>query len=245
MPGPSQISRVLDHFAWLQEQLGADLNAGNAYAGALLTYNAAAALQWYFVTPMGPQDQIADLDDRTKAAKIIDDFVWRIRELFMKAKQETKKALAGTLGKTLIKDLRSAISSLLRRLPRVMQLPKPMPIQARDLLRSLNPTELLKSWLSTRKSALLKAKVANAKTALEAGPRAGLRSMLAAASVVADESVYGPRGKDYRKGSSEVIAAMLRYTLDDYVKTLDKKSAKRTKAFVEDLIQDIEAVQAR
>ena len=51
MAGSSRISDILDHLAWLRDQLAAEVNQGNAYAGALLTYNAASLLQWHFVFP--------------------------------------------------------------------------------------------------------------------------------------------------------------------------------------------------
>jgi hypothetical protein len=243
MPGPSTISRVLDHLAWLHDQLGADVNTGNAYAGALLTYNAAAALQWHFVLPGAESDYVADKAARGKAARLIDDFVWRARELFAKAKRVSKKALAGKPGKTLLGDLRAAIATVLRRLPKLMDLPKPVPESWHDLLKSLDPMAMLRDWLTARGLPVKATNAAMKKMGLT-GPRSGLRSALAAASVVTDDSVYGARGKEYRKGSAEVVSAMLGHALKDYVATLGKTSGKRTKAIVQDIIRDIDARQA-
>ena len=237
-----RISDILDHLAWLREQLAGDVNQGNAYAGALLTYNAAAALQWHFVLPSSIVEEITDADDRSKAAKVIDDFVWRSRELFGKAKRASKRALAGNAGKTLLGELREAIAKVLRRLRRLMQLPKADSRQMRELVRSLDPTAMLRDWLVRRGLTDIAQKPAAKKAGL-AGPRTGLRSTLAAASVLSDESLYGTRGKDYRKGSAEVVSAMLRYALKDYVATLGKKSAEKMEAIVQDIIRDIEALQ--
>jgi hypothetical protein len=242
MPGPSTISRVLDHLAWLRDQLGADVNTGNAYAGALLTYNAAAGLQWHFVLPENSFDYVMkDEAARRKAARLIDDFVWSARELFAKAKRASKKALTGKPGKTLLGDLRAAIATVLRRLPKLMDLPKPVPSAWHDLLKSLDPMAMLREWLTARGLPVKTTNAAMKKMGLM-GPRSGLRSALAAASVVADDSVYGARGKEYRKGSAEVVSAMLGHALKDYVATLGKTSAKRTKAIVQDIIRDIEAL---
>ena len=240
MAGPSRISDILDHLAWLREQLAADVNQGNAYAGALLTYNAAAALQWNFVLPGSSFEEIANEDDRSKAAEIIDNFVWRARELFGKAKRAIRKARAGNAGKTVLGELREAITKVLRRLPRLMQLQRAHPRQMQELVRNLDPNSMLRNWLTSRGlTKIAKQKVA--KEAGLAGPRTGLRSTLAAASVLSDEILYGTREKDYRRGSAEVVSAMLRYALKDYVATLGKKSAKRMEAIVQDIIRDIVA----
>ena len=112
---------------------------------------------------------------------------------------------------------------------------------AYDLMKSLDPIAMLKEWLAYRGLAIKSTSAVMKKMGLT-GPRAGLRSMLAAALVVADEGVYGPRGKEYREGSSEIVSAMLRLALKDYVATLGKTSAKRTKAIVQDIIRDIDAL---
>lgn len=242
MAGPTRISDILDHLAWLREQLGATVNQGNTYAGAVLTYNAAAALQWHFVLPSSIVEEITDADDRSKAAKVIDDFVWRSRELFGKAKRASKKALAGNAGKTLIGELREAMAKVLRLLPRLMQLPKAHPRQMQELVRSLDANAMLRDWLTRRRLTDIAQKPVAKKVGL-AGPRTGLRSALAAASVLIDENVYGTRGQDYRRGIAEVVSAMLRYALKDYVATLGKKSAKRMEAIVQDIIRDIVALK--
>lgn len=248
MAGSSRIGDILDHLAWLREQLAADVNQGNAYAGALLTYNAAAALQWNFVLPGSSFEEIANADDRSNAAKIIDNFVWRARELFGKAKRAIRKARAGNAGKTVLGELREAIEKVLRRLPRLMHLPKAYPVQKQELVRNLDPNSMLRDWLTSRgltdiiaQEQVATAQKPVAKKAELAGPRTGLRSTLAAASVLSDESLYGTQGKDYRRGSAEVVSAMLRYALKDYVATLGKKSAKRMEAIVQDIIRDIVA----
>jgi hypothetical protein len=243
MPGASKISRTLDHLAWLRKQLSADINGGNAYAGALLTYNAAAALQWQFVLPASSMDTVRNAPDRAKAATIIDDFVWRARDLFNAAKKLSKKGREGKAGRTILQDLRSAIASVLRKLPPLLGFGSTKMEPDADLMRSLDPIAMLKDWLTSRGLAV-KATTAALKKAGLTGPRAGLRSALAHAMVVADESVYGPRGKEYRKGSSEVVSAMLGHALKDYVATLDRKSAKRMDAFVQDVISDINALHA-
>jgi len=239
MPGPSTISRVLDHLAWLQDQLEADVNRGNAYAGAILTYNAAAALQWHYVLPVSKSDEAPDSENLSKAAKAIDDFVWRVRDLFIDAKRLTAKQSKGKRGRSIVADLWKAIASVLRRVPRILGLPKPVPEAWYELLKSLDPIAMLKDWLKAR-GLPVKATAAALKKAGLAGPRSGLRSTLAAVSVVADERVYGPGGHEFRAGSSEVVAKSLEIAMRDYVKTLGNKSAKRMKAFVQDVVVGLE-----
>jgi hypothetical protein len=242
MPGPSTISRVLDHLAWLRDQLEADVNSRNAYAGALLTYNAAAALQWHFVLPVSKGDEAPDSASRSKAAKAIDDFVWRVRELFIDVKSLTEKQSKGKRGRSIVADLCKAISSVLRRVPRLLGLPKPMPDVWYELLKSLDPIAMLKDWLKAR-GLPVKASAAALKKAGLDGPRSGLRSTLAAASVAADDRVYGPSGRAYRDGSSEVVAAILGHAMEEYVATLGKTSAKRMKGFVQDIIGGLEELK--
>jgi len=239
MPGASNVSHVLDHLAWLRDQLGGDVNTGNAYAGALLTYNAAAALQWHFVLPRSKSDEAPDRASRSKAAKAIDDFVWSARDLFIAAKRLTKKQAAGKRGLSIVADLRKAIAAVLRRVPRLLGLPEPMAAVSYDLLKSLDPVGMLRNWLTTR-GFPAKATAAALKKAGLTGPRSGLRSALAAASVVADGTVYGPRGKEYREGSSEVVAAVLGHTMEEYVTTLGKTSSERLEGFVQDIIAGVE-----
>jgi hypothetical protein len=235
MPGPSTISRVLDHLAWLRDQLEADVNSRNAYAGALLTYNAAAALQWHFVLPVSKGDEAPDIASRSKAAKAIDDFVWRVRELFIDAKSLTEKQSKGKRGRSIVADLCKAISSVLRRVPRLLKLPEPMPDVWYELLKSLDPIAMLKDWLKAR-GLPVKATPAALKKAGLMGPRSGLRSALAAVAVIADDGTHGPRRKKNHRGGSEVVAAMLGHAMEDYVATLGKTSAKRMKGFVQDII---------
>lgn len=243
MAGTSSVSRVLDHLAWLHDQLGAEVNTGNVYPGALLTYNAAAALQWHFVLPDSGMDVVRPASETTKAATIIDNFVWRARDLFNAAKKLSERGRKGKAGRTLLQDLRSAIASVLRKLPPLFGFGSTKMEPDADLMRSLDPIAMLKDWLTSRGLAV-KATTATLQKAGLTGPRAGLRSALAHAMVVADESVYGPRGKEYRKGSSEVVSAILGHALQDYVATLDRKSAKRMDAFVQDVISDINALHA-
>jgi hypothetical protein len=244
MATASRISHDLDHLAWLWKQLGKRVNSESPHAGALLTYNAAAALQFHFVLPYSTLDEIADAANRGKAAKIIDDFVWRTRGLLDKAKLKTKKGIGGETGKTLVSRLRSAISTVLRGLPRLLGLPKPTPARADDLLTTFDVESAFSDWLGSRDSAT-KAKVEAVSKTVESGPRAGLRAVLAGASVVSDESVYGKKGKEYRKGSSQMLAALLSQALGDYTATLSKKSARRMTAFVGNIIGGLEQVSKR
>jgi len=141
-----------------------------------------------------------------------------------------------------VADLRKAIASVLRRVPRLLGLPEPMPAVSYDLLKSLDPIGMLRNWLTTR-GFPAEATAAALKKAGLTGPRSGLRSALAAVAVVVGDGVDGPRGEKARSGSSEVVAAMLGHAMEEYVATLGKTSAKRMKGFVQDVIGGLEELK--
>ena len=87
----SRIEPILGHLAWLAERIEDSTNDGRAYDAAVLTYNAAAMLQWYFVAPVSYADTIRDDRTRAEAAELIDDLVTASRRIVTQAKDATKK----------------------------------------------------------------------------------------------------------------------------------------------------------
>jgi len=230
-----RISEILDHLAWLRKQLAVDVNQGNAYAGALLTYNAAALLQWHFVFPGRDMSWIDDRTERAQAAKVIDDFVWVVRDLFQQAKKHHATAIPTSKNSVgVIADLRKQIAKVLRALPKLLQLSKPTPSRAPECERSINPTEMLKQWLLSRPPIDSQTSAVLKKTAVT-DSRSTVRSALAGALFVGEESGSGRRRSKYMAGSSEVVAVLFGTALGDYSKSFSGKSAKRTAAFCEDI----------
>ena len=235
MTGSSRISEILDHLAWLREQLAGDVNQGNAYAGALLTYNAAALLQWHFVMPGSYTNWIEDKTERARAAKIIDDFVWVVRDLFLQAKKHHAAGIStGKKSAGVIAELRKQITKVLRVLPKLFQLSKPTPSRAPACEQSINPTEMLNQWLSSQPLIDSQTLAVLKKTAVT-DPRSAVRSALAGALFAGEASGAGRRRSEYMAGSSEVVAVLFSTALEDYSKSFSGKSAKRTAAFCEDI----------
>lgn len=230
-----EISDILDHLAWLREQLAGDVNQGNAYAGALLTYNAAALLQWHFVMPGSYTNWIDDEAERARAAKAIDDFVWVVRDLLQQAKKHHAAGIStGKKSAGVIADLRKQIAKVLRALPKLCQLSKPTPSRAPECEQSINPTEMLNQWLLSQPPIDSQTSEVLKKTAVT-DSRSAVRSALAGALFVGEASGSGRRRSEYMAGSSEIVAVLFGTALEDYSKSFSGKSAKRTAAFCEDI----------
>jgi hypothetical protein len=141
MADKSEIKRVLEHLAWLKEQVGEEVNRDRAYDAALLTYNAAVMLQWHFVMPMSEADQIQNEADRKKAAKLIDDFVKSVRTLVEKSKHARPDTEPMAKCR---EELLSLFKTLLKRLPKKLGLARVA--ISRD--SSLEPPPRLRALLS-------------------------------------------------------------------------------------------------
>ena len=237
MAGSSRISDILDHLAWLRDQLAAEVNQGNAYAGALLTYNAASLLQWHFVFPephtMG---WIKDKDKLAPAAKAIDNFVWAMRNLFQQAK---KHYIAGiSLGEEsvgVIAAIRKQITKVLRELPKLFQLSKPIPRRATECEQSIDPTRMHIQWLKSQPPIDTKT-LAVLKEPAVVDSRSAVRCTLAAALWA-----KGQPQSAYIAGCREVAGALFLEAVEDYSKSFSGKSAKRTAAFCADIAEHLVA----
>ena len=141
MAGESKIKRVLEHLAWLKEQAGAEINLDRVHDAALLTYNAAVMLQWYFVMPTTEADQIQNEADRKKAAKLIDDFVTSVRTLV----EQSEHARPDTEP---MEKCRGELLSLLKKL--LVLLPKKLGLATPAISRdsSLEPPPRLRMLVS-------------------------------------------------------------------------------------------------
>lgn len=181
------ISTILNHLAWLQYQIGRNVNRDRVLDGALLTLNAAAMLQAHFVMPMDQEtDQIPDADI-TKAAKLIDDFFWRAQELTDTATELTaagKPRKLAACRSTLLDE----IAKVLKKAPTLLQLPTPIPVRAPSLERSQGPDGFAQEW-SRRQISRSTIDLGPVRFDVEAGPHAGLLKALAGVLVANHSAV--------------------------------------------------------
>lgn len=176
------ISTILAHLAWLQYQIGRDINRDRVLDGAKLTLNAAAMLQARFVMPMDQEtDQVPDADI-TKAAKLIDDFLWRVQELV-----DTAADLVATGKPRKLAACRSKlldeIAKVLKKAPKLLGLPTPRPVRAPSLEQSRGSDSLAQEW-SQRQISRTPIDLGPARFEVETGPHVGLFKSLAGVLVV-------------------------------------------------------------
>jgi hypothetical protein len=236
MAEESKISTVLNHLAWLREQLGSEVNRGNAHAGALLTYNAAAMLQWHFVFPSTDQDRIPALPDRKRVARLIDDFVWNVRGLYLEAKalRDSGKQ-GGKASGAVIGGLVKQIAKLLRGIPKFTNIPEPSPVRCVELEQGIEPGNLLQSPGRGRRAS--DTSTAGTSTAgSEPAPLEGFLAALAGTLYVQQNHQTGHLAKDFLDGSAEMASAVLKHSLAEYTATLTGKSAERLGALGGDIL---------
>lgn len=226
------LSVILNHLEWLRGQLGLEINRCNADSGALLAYNAAAMLQWRFVFPSSDQDRIADASDRRRAAKLIDDFVWKIRELQLETKAVGSFGLPPTITREPVLDrLTTILTRIVRQLPKLIGLPKPYPAREVGLEQELDAESLLRDWIRGRRgSGTTKSDVPKGL----ASQRSGLLTTMAAA-VFTQQPQQGPAIERSATASVGIVAAFLELAVDAHVQGLPTPSAKRSTAFGNDL----------
>lgn len=225
------ISTILNHLAWLREQLGVEVNRGNAHAGALLTYNAAAMLQWRFVFPSGDEDRIEDADDRIRAAKLIDDFVWEVRGLHQEAKALDESGRPKrTATQAVLDKLTAQLTKLLRQLPKIAGLHEPRPEREVGLEQEIQTGELVGDWVRSQRGP----RGATSKGGVAAGPRSGLLSTMAGV-VFVQQPQQGPAAERIAAASADIVAAFLGLAVEEHVQGLPARSAERTAAFGRDL----------
>jgi hypothetical protein len=86
--GESQIRPVLGHLVWIRQQLdrfsgqpAQHVTRQRVHNAAMLTRNAAVALQWRYVYAIDESDQIPDPRVRSRLGRQIDSFIARVRDV--------------------------------------------------------------------------------------------------------------------------------------------------------------------
>ena len=181
----SRIEPILGHLAWLAERIEDSTNDGRAYDAAVLTYNAAAMLQWYFVAPVSYADTIRDDRTRAAAAELIDRLVQASEKIVAKAERGV-----GDQDAALRNKLAAKIRKVLRTLPALFHLAGPTPARMPRLEKSPNARELFDELLAAHAEqytdAILKGRIAAAKK--EAGPDAALNEAIAGLIYIHDDA---------------------------------------------------------
>jgi hypothetical protein len=134
----SAIKPILGHLAWLAKNIDTPANSGRAYDAALLTYNAAAILQWRFVFPVSDLDTSQNGEYRLKIMRLIKALVKTSRELVEDAKDTVGDDVP--LRRRLARAIRTVVSRIPALLPTVSPTPQLMPeLQlAPDVVRLLD-----------------------------------------------------------------------------------------------------------
>ncbi len=206
-----KIKRVLEHLAWLNEQVGEEVNRDRVYDAALLTYNAAVMLQWHFVMPMSEADQIQNEADRKKAAKLIDDFVWGIKRVFEQAEsQRTSPPVEAAGVPRSPKKLENLVAGILRDLPPLFGLESLKPVRFRDLERTQDYAKLLRDWVSNHPRALTTDRGPLA-ASLRKSAGAGLRGSLAAVFLAQDPAKMKACPPHVRRAFRETLAGFVEF----------------------------------
>ena len=215
MAGESKIKRVLEHLAWLKEQAGAEINLDRAYDAALLTYNAAVMLQWYFVMPTTEADQIQNEADRKTAAKLIDDFVWAVKAVFEKAEtaQNSRPAETETL-QLCMKSLKRLIAKILLKLPPLFAIETVTPVRFRDLERTQDYAKHLGEWVRKHPREFLTDR-GPLSASLRDGPGAGLRRSLAAVHVAQDTTAMKTCPPHIRRAFRQTVAGFVEFDAEE------------------------------
>lgn len=215
MPSSPKIKPALEHLAWLKEQVWADINQHRAYDAALLTYNAAAMLQWHFVMPACDADQIQDDATRKKAAKLIDDFLWAVKAVYEKASGlKARGGGKGSAGEACRKELQDEIARLLKRLPRLFGLSAIAPVRHPDLERTQDHAQMLRDWVRSHPRALSSDR-GPVHADLSEGPGAGLRRVIAGMLVANNSSSMKPCPPKTRRTFRRILAGFVGFYFDE------------------------------
>lgn len=147
MTNAPEIRPILCHLAWLAENVDKPANRGRAYDAALLTYNAAAMLQWRFVFPMTDLDTPANPESRNEAASLIDALVTTARKTVTTAKDNAAE------DERFRRRLSRAIRKVVERLSGLMLVGNPVPEWLPELQSAPDIAGLMDEFLKAHRVA--------------------------------------------------------------------------------------------
>jgi hypothetical protein len=211
----SKIRPILGHLAWLKTQSNAEINRDRAYDAALLIWNAAVVLQWYFVMPVSPADQIAEETARNQAAKLIDDFVWAMKAVFEGAealKERDAERIANA--DDCRQELHKRLAVLLKRLPVLFKLESPKPVRLPELEHAQDYAKLLRDW-ATNHPRTTAVDLGLVFRDVSHGPADGLRRSLAGLLVANDPRAMGMCSPQNRKLFRKTLAGFVEFDCEE------------------------------
>jgi len=178
----SQIRAVLGHLYWIRQQLDRfgmqptqELTRGRMHNAAMITQNAAVALQWRYVYATYDSDRIADLAVRTRVGKRIDKFIKGVRDIVAAVDANAEHLDCASVLTRLLALIDDVIDHVVPCFPWRLEIQK-MP----QLLDRLDPVELLSEHVRQRAS-LINSNPSGAAALEEVSEssNAGLRNTLA------------------------------------------------------------------
>lgn len=207
----SRIAPVLGHLAWLAERIPDPANDGRAHDAALLTYNAAAMLQWRFVAPVSHADLISVEWRRTEAAEAIDKLVTSSEKAVAKAAKSARDQ-----DKRLRAQLVTEINKVVEVVARSLQIALPTPTRMLELESSPNVRELLDEFLAAHAeqyaAAILEGRIAAAKR--EAGPDAALKEAIAGLIYIHDDAREAGMSPGLRRPLTQMAAGFFKTAVE-------------------------------
>lgn len=233
MSGESRIKVTLSHLAWLARYMTGGENNGRAFDAAILTYNAAAILQWQFIAAVSPADTIPDGGARATAAKAIDDFV-------VVARRIVSQSQSGASDDRGIRNrLAKEIGRVLEEVPRLMFFGPPAPARSTELEDAPNVPELLTEFVNSHKTdhreAIARGRARGAKG--DRGPYAAIKEAVAALVYVhAPEKTEGVRDAS-RLALAALAAGFLKTAVEMQHDDTPAVERRRWKPVVEGLME--------
>lgn len=238
MTGPSRISEILDHLAWLADRINDGSNRGRGYDAALLTYNAAAVLQWCFVASVNSADTIHDAVARAESAQLIDNLVIASRRLAMKAKSSAVPGQDVDIRTRLVKE----IGRVLKNLPQLMAAPLPIPIRKDELEAAVSIPALIDEFIAVNKKdhpeAIARGWAVGAKGGT--GPEASLNEAIATLICVHGADNEASRTPELRRGLARIAAGFFKTAVGMQPDDISPEQKKRLQRLADSLVASAE-----
>jgi len=210
MNGPSRIRPVLCHLKWLAENVDTPANQGRAYDAAVLTYNAATTLQWYFVFPVSDLDTTANPAAHDEAAGLIDGLVKTARKTVTSAKDDA------TQDERIRSRLSRAIRKVVDKIPYLLLVGNPVPEWLPELQLAPDIAGLMDEFLAVHAeqhaAALLEGRIAAAKGV--AGPHTALKEAIAGLIYIHDDAREADMSPGLRRPLTQMAAGFFKTAVE-------------------------------
>lgn len=236
MQSDSKLTPILGHLAWLAECVASEDNARRAYDASLLTYNAAAILQWRFIAPVSYADTIRDAAARAVAAKLIDNLVTVSRRLITRAREAANSKDDVDVRARLAKEIRRVVKDL----PPLLLVPKPAPAQVPELEAAVSIPDLIGDFLDSHKTDHAEAIAQGQAVGLKGGtgPDAAFNESIAALIVAHDASSTVAMTPELRHGLARIAAGFFKTAMEMQLEDVTPDQIRRWRRFADLLVAD-------